>query len=184
MAKIGYCVKLREAVTADNLESIVTNLEIMAWSAVSFLLQRLEPVLQNKVNLLTGVESEVVYLKGQLELITAYLKVADALEESDEELKVWVKQVRDVAHETEDILDELKLLVQARNHTNRFSISLRIRNMKARYRICYELKSINSRMTTIFSIHKRFLRKLDSSSEASSSNYTGITHFKDSFKLK
>ncbi|WJX56240.1 hypothetical protein P8452_41915 [Trifolium repens] len=146
----------------------------MAWNAVSFLLQRLVPVFENEVNLLIGVESEVVYLKGQLELISAFLKVADALEDSDEELKVWIKQVRDVAHETEDILDELKLLVQARNHTNRFSIS-RIRNMKARYRICYELKNINSRMTTIFSIHQRFLRKLDSSSEASTSNYTGNT---------
>jgi disease resistance protein RPM1 len=145
----------------------------MAWNAVSFLLQRLVPVFENEVNLLIGVESEVVYLKGQLELISAFLKVADALEDSDEELKVWIKQVRDVAHETEDILDELKLLVQARNHTNRFSIS-RIRNMKAHYRICYELKNINSRMTTIFSIHQRFLRKLDSSSEASTSNYTGI----------
>jgi disease resistance protein RPM1 len=143
--------------------------------AVNFLLQRLVPIFENEVNVLIGVESEVVYLKGQLELITAFLKVADALEDSDEELKVWVKQVRDVAHETEDILDELKLLVQARNHTNRFSISLqRIRNMKARYRIGYELKNINSRMTTIFSIHKRFLRKIDSSLEASNSNYTGM----------
>ncbi|PNX57384.1 disease resistance protein rpm1-like, partial [Trifolium pratense] len=144
----------------------------MAESAVSFLLQRLVPVFENKMNLLKGVESDVVYLKGQLELIAAYLRVADALEESDEELKIWVKQVRDVAHETEDILDELKLLVQARNHTNRFSIYPHVRNMKARYRIGYELKSINSRMTAIFSIHKRFLRKLDSSSEASTSNYT------------
>ncbi|AES95654.2 putative P-loop containing nucleoside triphosphate hydrolase, leucine-rich repeat domain, L [Medicago truncatula] len=147
----------------------------MAESAVSFLLQRLVPVFENKMNLLAGVEDEVVYLKGQLELIGAFLKVADALEESDEELKVWVKQVRDVAHETEDILDELELLVQARNHTNRFSVSFRIRNMKARYRIAHELKSINSRMTTIFSIHKRFLKKLDTSSEASNSNYTGKT---------
>jgi len=156
----------------------------MAESAVSFLLQRLVPVFENKMNFLTGVEDEVVYLKGQLELIGAFLKVADALEESDEELKVWIKQVRDVAHETEDILDELELLVQARNHTNRFSVSLRIRNMKARYRIAHELKSINSRMTAIFSIHKRFLKKLDTSSEASNSNYTGTTNCKYSFKIK
>ncbi|AES95650.1 putative P-loop containing nucleoside triphosphate hydrolase, leucine-rich repeat domain, L [Medicago truncatula] len=141
--------------------------------AVNFLLQRLVPVFENEVNLLTGVEAEVVYLKEKLELIKAFLKVADALEESDEELKVWVKQVRDVAHETEDILDELELLVQARNHTNRFFVFLRIRNMKARYRIAHELKNINSRMTTIFSIHKRFLRKLDFASDASNSIYTG-----------
>jgi len=153
----------------------LTNLEIME-EAVNFLLQRLVPVFENEVNLLTGVEAEVVYMKEKLELIRAFLKVADALEESDEELKVWIKQVRDVAHETEDILDELELLVQARNYTNRFSVSLRIRNMKAGYRIAHELKSINSRMTTIFSIHKRFLRKLDFASDASNSIYTGTTN--------
>ncbi|XP_061343086.1 disease resistance protein RPM1-like [Gastrolobium bilobum] len=146
----------------------------MAESAVSFLLQRLAPVFEKKVKLFTGVRAEVVDLKGQLELITAFLRVADALEESDEELKVWVKQVRDVAHETEDLLDELEL-VQAPNQTNGFSISLRIRNMKARYRIAYELKGINSRMGTIFSIHKRFLSKLDTASEASNSISTGNT---------
>ncbi|CAL5188423.1 unnamed protein product [Lathyrus oleraceus] len=146
----------------------------MAESAVNFLLQRLGPVFENKVNLLAGVEAEAGYLKGQLELIAAFLKVADALEEGgDEELKVWVKQVREVAHETTDLLDELELLVQARNHANRFSFSLRVRNMKARYRIAHELKNINSRMTTIFSIHKKFLTKLDTSSEASSSIHTG-----------
>ncbi|KAL5099883.1 hypothetical protein RYX36_004210 [Vicia faba] len=76
----------------------------MAESAVNFLLQRLVPVFENKVYLLTGVEAEAGYLKGQLELIAAFLKVADALEEGDEELKVWVKQVRKVAHETIDLL--------------------------------------------------------------------------------
>ncbi|KAJ1431109.1 Virus X resistance protein-like, coiled-coil domain [Sesbania bispinosa] len=144
----------------------------MAESAVSFLLQRLAPVFESEVNLFTGVRTEVVYLKGQLELIRAFLRVADALQESDEELKVWVKQVRDVAHETEDLLDELEL-VQAHNQTKGFSISLRIRNMKARYRIAYGLKGVNSRMGTISSIHNRFLRKLDTASETSNSIYTG-----------
>lgn len=158
----------------------------MAESAVGFILQRLAPVFENEVKLFTGVREEVVYLKGQLEHIRAFLKVADALEESDEELKVWVKQVRDVAHETEDLLDELGL-IQADNHTNRFSVSLRripchIRNMKARYRIASELKGINSRMRTIFAIHRRFLSKLDTGSEASSSTHTGTTNCQDSFK--
>jgi len=149
----------------------------MAESAVGFLLQRLAPVFENKVKLFTGVQAEVIYLKGQLELIRAFLRVADALEESDEELKVWVKQVRDVVHEAEDLLDELEL-VQVHNHTNGFSIYLRIRNMKARYRIAHELKSINSRIKVISSSRKRFLSILDTSSVASSSMNTGTTNWK------
>lgn len=136
-------------------------------------LERLAPVFENKVKLFTGVQAEVIYLKGRLELIRAFLRAADALEESDEELKVWVKQVRDVAHEAEDLLDELDLVQVVHNHTNGFSIYLRIRNMKARYRIAHELKNINSRMQTISSIHKRFVSKLDTALEASSSIYPG-----------
>ncbi|KAK7367027.1 hypothetical protein VNO80_09033 [Phaseolus coccineus] len=144
----------------------------MAESAVRFLLHRLAPVFENKVKLFTEVQAEVIYLKGQLELIRAFLRVADALEESDEELKVWVKQVRDVVHEAEDLLDELEL-VQVHDHTNGFSIYLCIRNMKARYRIAHELKSINSRMKAISSSRKRFLSQLETSSVASNSINTG-----------
>lgn len=147
----------------------------MAESAVGFLLERLAPVFDNKVTLFGEVQAEVLCLKGRLELIKAFLRAADALEESDEELKVWVKQVRDVAHEAEDLLDELEL-VQVNNHANGLSIYLRVRNMKARYRIAHELKSINSRMKTISSTDKRFLSKLHTASEASSSNYTGAWH--------
>ncbi|XP_029129060.1 disease resistance protein RPM1 [Cajanus cajan] len=147
----------------------------MAESAVGFLLERLAPVFDNKVTLFGEVQAEVLCLKGRLELIKAFLRAADALEESDEELKVWVKQVRDVAHEAEDLLDELEL-VQVNNHANGLSIYLRVRNMKARYRIAHELKSINSRMKTISSTDKRFLSKLHTPSEASSSNYTGAWH--------
>ncbi|XP_027360620.1 putative disease resistance protein At1g58400 [Abrus precatorius] len=121
----------------------------MAESAVGFLLQRLAPIFQNEMKLFPGVQAEVIYLKERLESLRAFLRVADALEESDEELKVWVKQLRDVVYETEDLLDELEL-AQAHNQTNRFCISLHIRNMKARYRIAHELKGINSRVKTIF----------------------------------
>ena len=162
---------------------------IMAESAIGFLLRRLAPVFENEVTLFTGVREEVVYLKGQLESIRAFLRVADALEESDEELKVCVKQARDVAHDAEDLLDELEL-VQAYNRTDGFSVSLRgfsrqIRNMKTRYRIASELKGINSRMSTIFSIHKRILTKFDTASHASSSTNAGtVTNFHEVFRLK
>ncbi|KAL2348853.1 hypothetical protein Fmac_002853 [Flemingia macrophylla] len=144
----------------------------MAESAVGFLLQRLAPVFDNKVKLFAEDQAEVIHLKGWLERIKAFLRIADALEDSDEELKVWAKQLRDVAHEAEDLLDELQLF-QVHNHAIGFSIYLRVRNMKARYRIVHELKNINSRMKTISSTHERFRHKLDTASEASSSNYTG-----------
>ncbi|KAK2993702.1 hypothetical protein RJ640_027054 [Escallonia rubra] len=49
----------------------------------------------------------------------AFLSVADAKEESDPRLQVWIKQVRNVAYDTEDILDEF-ILRLANNHRNGF----------------------------------------------------------------
>ncbi|KAF3628129.1 putative histone H3.2-like [Capsicum annuum] len=40
----------------------------------------------------------------------AFLGVADAFEEGDAEVKVWVRQVRDVANDIEDVIDESMLL--------------------------------------------------------------------------
>ncbi|GFS43589.1 hypothetical protein Acr_00g0085940 [Actinidia rufa] len=45
--------------------------------------------------------------------MTAFLRVADAMEETDPKFKVWVKQVRDVAYNAEDVLDKFELLSHA-----------------------------------------------------------------------
>ncbi|KAL7188040.1 hypothetical protein ACSBR1_037977 [Camellia fascicularis] len=41
-------------------------------------------------------------IRDEFERMSAFLRVADAKEESDPQLKVWVKQVRDAAYDTED----------------------------------------------------------------------------------
>ncbi|KAM1010783.1 hypothetical protein ACFX2C_046221 [Malus domestica] len=133
----------------------------MAESAVKFLLDKVAPFFENDLQLLGGVREEIVYLRGELERMTAFLRVADAFEESDEEVKVWVRQVRDIAHDSEDVLDEFTLL-HAHDHgkglyssIHRFSCC--IKNMKSQYRISAELQGINSRIRKISEVHRRLL---------------------------
>ncbi|EXB56286.1 Disease resistance protein RPP13 [Morus notabilis] len=76
----------------------------MAESAVNFLLVKLSFLLEGEVKLLTGFREEVASLKAELESMKAFLHVADAVEDEDEEIKVWVKQVREASFDTEDIL--------------------------------------------------------------------------------
>nr|DAD42824.1 TPA_asm: hypothetical protein HUJ06_001054 [Nelumbo nucifera] len=78
----------------------------MAESAVSFLLYKLWLLMEGKVKLLKGVRKEVKDIVAELESMQAFLKDADVKSEIEESVKTWVKQVRDVAYDMEDVLDE------------------------------------------------------------------------------
>ncbi|KAF7849692.1 hypothetical protein BT93_L0377 [Corymbia citriodora subsp. variegata] len=136
----------------------------MAEIAVNYLLDKLKDFLENGV-LLRGAKEEVTLVKRQLEYIRAFLRVADSLEDIDEEVKVWVKQLREITYDTEDALDEFKLLL-AHDHGIGFprllsKMSCCIKNMKGRYRIVSEMKSINCRIKSIYDGHWRIRNKLN-----------------------
>ncbi|KAF3956307.1 hypothetical protein CMV_018554 [Castanea mollissima] len=120
-----------------------------------------------------------MYLRGKLEHLWAFLKVADAFEESDEELKVWIRQLREIAYDTEDALDEFTLL-QAHDHGDGFYGSLSrlsccIKNRKARSRIVSELQGINSRITNICKGYERLLDKMNKAEQGSGSTSASNT---------
>lgn len=155
----------------------------MAESSVIFLLEKLATIFENDDHLLGvlfgGVREEAVYLRGDFERMRAFLRTADALQETDQEVEVWVKQVRDIAHEAEDILDEFTLL-HDHDHGHGIYGSLRtfgccMRNAKACYRIASELKAINSRIRNISEVHKRLRHKLIKAEQGPGSDSVGIT---------
>ena len=152
----------------------------MAETAVTFLLNKLASLVENEVQLLKGAWEEIMFLRWELERIRAFLRDADALEESDEELKVWVRQVRDVAHDAEDVVDEFTLL-RDHDHGEGFYGSLyklchRVKTVKAHYRIHFELQRINSRIRSIFTAHKRLIHKLDMALKGSSLTSSGKSY--------
>lgn len=150
----------------------------MAESAVNLVLDKLAAFFEKEMQLVLGVGREdVAYVRGELERIKAFLRVADTLEETDEEVKVWVKQLRDVAHDMEDILDEYMLLLP-HNHGEAeglsaflHKMSCCVRNMKARCRVASDIQGINSRIRGICEGHRR-LRQKFCPDEGSSSNNT------------
>ncbi|THG21096.1 hypothetical protein TEA_003179 [Camellia sinensis var. sinensis] len=76
-------------------------------------IQYLGPLLAGEVELLRGVRKEMVSIKAELERIHSFLKDAESRAETgDEYVKIWVKQVRQVAYRIEDVIDEHILLIQ------------------------------------------------------------------------
>ncbi|PSR91696.1 Disease resistance protein [Actinidia chinensis var. chinensis] len=132
----------------------------MAEIAVSHLLANFAPFLQEEVNLLTGVRDEIEYIRDEFERMTAFLRVADAMEERDPELKVWVKQVRESAYDIADALD-LYMLRLGHHHGNGVcgflrKVSCYIKTIKARHQIAFEVKRIKSRLINISNGHQRY----------------------------
>ncbi|XP_059656924.1 putative disease resistance protein At1g50180 [Cornus florida] len=142
----------------------------MAESAVSFLINQLTPLLLEEAKLLGGIKEDVECIRNELEEMRAFLRVADAKEELDPQLQVWVKQVREVAYDTEDVLDEF-ILRLAHHHGDGFYGFLRkiccsIKNLKACHRIASEIHKIKSRVENI---HQRYRDRFSISEHGSSS---------------
>ena len=119
----------------------------MADSSVSFLLDKLSSLLEAEVKLQRGVREDVQHIKYELEGYKGILRVADALEDKNPELKAWVKRVRDVAHDMEDAIDEFSLgLVDQHGQGNNSSFHM---NFFTRHKIASNIQGIKSRLDII-----------------------------------
>ncbi|KAL5560134.1 hypothetical protein UlMin_036345, partial [Ulmus minor] len=144
----------------------------MAESAVT--LEKLSSLLEKESTLLGGVRNEVAAARDELERIKAFLRAADASEDEDEEIKVWVKQVREVAYDAEDILDEFLYRFGAHQRPGFYGYLIKmartIKTLKARRRIASELATIKTRVTSISDGHQRYGQMLSRLEQGSSSS--------------
>jgi disease resistance protein RPM1 len=134
----------------------------MAEIVVNNVLDKLTTLMQEEMHLLRGVSEEAVWIADELEQIKAFLRAADEMEDRSHGLDVCVKQLRDVAYDIEDALDEyrLRLMVthQHGHDLNAFlgNIVSSIKNLKARHQIASEIQRIKSRFLSISEGSQRF----------------------------
>jgi disease resistance protein RPM1 len=80
----------------------------MTDTAVTLVIDKLVQLIVHESKLLKGVHQEVVDIRDELESIQCLLKDANKGSLQDG-IKMWVKQVREVAYHIEDIIDEYVL---------------------------------------------------------------------------
>ncbi|KAI8533784.1 hypothetical protein RHMOL_Rhmol10G0035900 [Rhododendron molle] len=153
----------------------------MAEGAVFRLLSNFAPYLEEEVNLLTGVREEIEYIRDEFERMTNFLRVADAMEETNLELKVWVKQVREAAYDIADALD-MYMLRLGHQHGAGFrgflrKVSCFVKTLKARHHIASEVKRIKSRFADISEGHRRYSNIYGTIEQGSSSTHSGIAWY-------
>ncbi|XP_027152167.1 disease resistance protein RPM1-like [Coffea eugenioides] len=132
----------------------------MAESAVRFLINQISTLLSQEITLLVGLKSDVQFIKDELGSMKAFLREAEAKDDNDSQLQEWLKQVREVAYDTEDVLDDFSFRF-ARGYMDGFygkvgKIYNSIKNLKARHQISLEIKGIKARVGEISARHQRY----------------------------
>ncbi|KAL5710723.1 hypothetical protein ACHQM5_021253 [Ranunculus cassubicifolius] len=134
----------------------------MAEVAVTFLLDKLTSFLDDEISALRGIDKEIEFIKYELESMQAFLKDADEREDNQESVKTWVKQVRDIAYDTEDVLDEFMLMVAQEALRGGFSGLVQkgarfVKHFKAFKRFAKQIHDIRGKIVNISARRDRYL---------------------------
>ena len=73
--------------------------------AMGSLLWKLGALLSDEYRLLTRVKADIMLLKDELESMHAFLKKMSEVEDPDVLSKCWMKEVRELSYDIEDIID-------------------------------------------------------------------------------
>ncbi|KAG2725848.1 hypothetical protein I3760_01G085500 [Carya illinoinensis] len=128
----------------------------MAEAIISIVVERLADLLIQEAISLPGVSKQVKQLQDELKLIQSLLKDADARRNEGESVRQWVADMRDVAYDAEDIIENYALKVGSRkggciqNVLKRFVRILE--EAKAIYQTRSEIGEITKRISTL-SLH-------------------------------
>ncbi|XP_058107017.1 putative disease resistance protein RGA3 [Magnolia sinica] len=78
----------------------------MAYSLISTAVDKLNIILQDEIALLMGVTDDIKKLSRTFTFIQAVLKDAETRRVKDEAVKIWLENVKDLAYDVDDIIDE------------------------------------------------------------------------------
>nr|GMC80623.1 disease resistance protein RPM1-like [Ipomoea batatas] len=140
----------------------------MADAAVTFVLGQLSTLSREEYSLLGGIRDDAQDVENAFHRLTAVLKVADETEENDHQVKAWVKIVRELAFDAEDVLDEFQFRFGGDRTNGGFRNRMKnkytsVKNWRARRRLALELQRIKARVNKIYQEQPRLLTTSDHS---------------------
>ncbi|KAL2568474.1 hypothetical protein AAZX31_18G075300 [Glycine max] len=143
----------------------------MAETAVAFLLDHLVKLLSEEATILGKVHKEVEEIKNQLERINSYIRDAEKKQLSDDQssVKSWLKSLRNVAFEMEDVIDHYLLKVEERGqrhgiHGAATELIEKVKTVTHRHDIASDIKKVRKTLDGLYS--EGMVLKLEPSSRA------------------
>ncbi|KAK9141809.1 hypothetical protein Syun_011209 [Stephania yunnanensis] len=121
-----------------------------AEAIVSVTVEKLADLLIQEVSFLYGVKDQVRWIHRELKRMQSFLRDADNKQESDERIKNWVLEIRDVAFDAEDVIDTHMYVEAHKQHRRRLVKVVKfINDMVAHYKVGKEIERIKSRIKEI-----------------------------------
>nr|DAD43811.1 TPA_asm: hypothetical protein HUJ06_002041 [Nelumbo nucifera] len=78
---------------------------LIVFPIISLAIEKLGELLVQEASFLSDMRDEVKGLQSELEWMRCFLKDAEARQQKDERICNWVREIRDVAYEVEDVID-------------------------------------------------------------------------------
>ncbi|XP_062162216.1 putative disease resistance protein At1g50180 [Alnus glutinosa] len=149
----------------------------MTETVVTLVINELVQLIIHESKLLRGVHREVVNIRDELESIQCFLKDADQ-RDLQVGVKMWVKQVREVAYHIEDVIDEYVLEGAQCRHQQGFiafvhKIGRLLKKRKQGHEIATKIEDIKISVREIKERSKRY--SFSSLEQGSSSSATNVT---------
>ncbi|KAL7176957.1 hypothetical protein ACSBR2_030317 [Camellia fascicularis] len=152
----------------------------MAERAVISVIQYLGPFLAGEVELLKGVRKKIISIKAELERIHSFLEDAEARAETgDKGVKIWVKQVRQVAYRIQDVIDEHILLVLPKQpglFSSLRKVTQTITKLKPQHEMASQIQDIKTTIREIKEGADRYGFSTSTLSEHSSTSTSSIAN--------
>ncbi|KAG4177161.1 hypothetical protein ERO13_A11G290441v2 [Gossypium hirsutum] len=87
----------------------------MAWSAVTSAVTTIGKVLTEEAIYLGGVEEQVGRLQTELKWMQSSLMVVETKQSTDERIRLWVGEIRELAYDAEDVVEEFAFKIESKN---------------------------------------------------------------------
>ncbi|KAJ8623881.1 hypothetical protein MRB53_032411 [Persea americana] len=132
-------------------------------SVLQEFLSKLSSGVGNELRLLLGLEKEKQKLGSNMSRITAVLQDAESRQVLDESAKDWLRKLKDVVYDAEDLLDELVVEDRRRKVENQDGMGKKVRNFFSplnplcfRFKIAHKIQELRERLDALAKENKDF----------------------------
>ncbi|KAF2918541.1 disease resistance protein RGA5-like [Oryza sativa Japonica Group] len=136
---------------------------------IGALFEKLTKLVEDKCTNLVGMSKNIVFLKDELPTMSALLEKLEDADELDPVVKAWRNQVREMAYDIEDCIDDFVHHVGGGDVEAGFidKVSHFLRTLRARLETAEHIKDLKIQLIEINERHKRYKFDLDDTPSSS-----------------